>query len=134
MACHDLGLEGRVTVPLDLLLEVCVRQGYFRSDVEEALLDRLSDRVLSGGSRGFFHPDNFTFGQPVYLSQIYETAMDVAGVEWVLATRFQRFGKVAGNELDEEALRPAPREVARLDNDPNFPENGRLELAMKGGM
>ncbi|TMJ96969.1 MAG: putative baseplate assembly protein [Actinobacteria bacterium] len=134
MAGHDLELEGPVTVPLDLLLEVCVRQGYFRSDVEEALLDRLSDRVLSGGSRGFFHPDNFTFGQPVYLSQIYETAMDVAGVEWVLATRFQRFGKVAGNELDEEVLRPAPREVARLDNDPNFPENGRLELAMKGGM
>ena len=41
---------------------------------------------------------------------------------------------MAGNELDEEVLRPAPREVARLDNDPNFPENGRLELAMKGGM
>jgi hypothetical protein len=134
MAGHDLELERPVTVPLDLLLEVCVKSGYFRSDVEEALLERLSNRVLPGGARGFFHPDNFTFGQPVFLSQIFEIAMSVAGVEWVRATRFQRFGKTAAQELEHEVLRPAPREVAVLDNDPNFPENGRLELAMKGGM
>jgi hypothetical protein len=52
----------------------------------------------------------------------------------VRASRFQRFGKAAGSELKDEVLRPAPREVATLDNDPNFAENGRLELAMKGGM
>lgn len=134
MAGHDLEVEGPVLVPLDLLLEVCVKPGYFRTDVQETLLERLSNRVLPGGRRGFFHPDNFTFGQPVYLSQIYEAAMDVAGVEWVRATRFQRFGKAVGSELDDEVLRPAPREVATLDNDPNFAENGRLELALKGGM
>jgi hypothetical protein len=134
MAGHDVEVEGPVLVPLDLLLEVCVKPGYFRADVQEAMLERLSNRVLPAGRRGFFHPDNFTFGQPVFLSQIYEAAMDVAGVEWVRATRFRRFGKAAGTELDDEVLRPAPREVATLDNDPNFAENGRLELAMKGGM
>jgi Baseplate J-like protein len=134
MAGHDLEIEPPVTVPLDLLLEVCVKPGYFRSDVQQALLERLSNRVLPGGGRGFFHPDNFTFGQPVYLSQVFEAAMAVAGVEWVRAQRFQRFGKTAAQELEHEVLTPAPREVAVLDNDPNFPENGRLELAMKGGM
>ena len=134
MAGHDLELDPPVTVPLDLLLEVCVKSGYFRTDVEEALLERLSNRLLPGGRRGFFHADNLTFGQPVYLSQIFEAAMAVAGVEWVRAVRFQRFGKAAAKELEHEVLRPAAREVAVLDNDPNFPENGRLELAMKGGM
>jgi predicted phage baseplate assembly protein len=134
MAGHDLELESPVTVPLDILLEVCVKPGYFRSDVQEALLERLSNRVLPGGRRGFFHPDNFTFGQPVYLSQIFEAAMAIAGVEWVRALRFQRFGKTAAKELEREVLSPAPREVAVLDNDPNFAENGQLELSMKGGM
>jgi hypothetical protein len=134
MAGHDLEIEGPILVPLDVLLEVCVKPGYFRADVREALLERFANRVLPGGRRGFFHPDNFTFGQPVFLSRIYEAAMDVAGVEWVRAARFQRFAKAAGTELDDEVLRPAPREVATLDNDPNFPENGRLELALKGGM
>jgi hypothetical protein len=134
MAGHDLELEPPVPVPLDVELEVCVNPRYFRSDVEQALLERLSSRVLLDGRRGFFHPDNFTFGQPVYLSRLFEAATEVAGVEWVQALRFQRFGKVAANELEHEVLTPAPREVAMLDNDPNFPENGRLELALKGGM
>ena len=33
-------------------------------------LEVFSRRTLPGGGRGFFHPDNFTFGQPVYLSQV----------------------------------------------------------------
>jgi predicted phage baseplate assembly protein len=134
MAGHDIELEPPVSVPLDLLLQVCVKPGYFRTDVQLALLEQFSNRVLPGGVRGFFHPDNFTFGQPVYLSQIFEVAMAVAGVEWVQAERFQRFGKAPAQELEHEVLTPAAREVAVLDNDPNFPENGRLELAMKGGM
>jgi Baseplate J-like protein len=133
MAGQDLEIQSPVTVPLDVALQVCVKPGYFRADVEEALLDRLSSRVLPGGARGFFHPDNFTFGQPVYLSQIYAAAMEIAGVEWVRATVFQRFGKAAAGELAQEVLKPAPREIPILDNDPNFPENGRLELSLKGG-
>jgi hypothetical protein len=134
MAGQDIELERPVTVPLDILLDVCVKPGYFRTDVQQSLLDRFSNHLLPDGTRGFFHPDNFTFGQPVYLSQIFETAMSVAGVEWVQAETFQRFGKEPAQELKLEVLTPAPREVIVLDNDPNFPENGRLQLAMKGGM
>jgi Baseplate J-like protein len=134
MAGHDLELERPIDVPLELELEVCVSPGYFRSEVKQRLLDELSSRVLPDGRRGFFHPDNFTFGQRVYLSQIYEAAMRVGGVSWVRASRFHRFGRAAGQELELERLEPGRTEVARLDNDPNFPENGRLELVMKDGM
>ena len=55
-------------------------------------------------------------------------------MRWVRATRFQRWGEEAAGELDAEVLKPARTEIVRLDNDPNFAENGRLELVLKGGM
>lgn len=134
MAGHDLELEPPVLVPLDLALTVCVMPGVFRADTEQRLLERLSNRRLPDGTRGFFHPDEFTFGQPVYLSRIYAVVQETEGVRWVTATRFQRFGKEAAGELEAEMLVPGRAEVIRLDNDPSFQENGLLELTLKGGM
>ncbi len=134
MAGVDMEVEGPVTVPMDLALEVCVKPGFMRSDVAQELLEVLGSRVGPGGRRAFFHPDNFTFGQPVYLSQIYGAAMDVSGVRSIVATRFQRWGKAPNQELELEVLAPGAMEIVRLDNDPNFPENGRLELSMEGGL
>jgi Baseplate J-like protein len=134
MAGHDLELEPPVLVPLDLALDVCVQPGVFRADVEQRLLERLSNRTLPDGTRGFFHADEFTFGQPVYLSRIYAVVQGTEGVRWVKATRFQRFGKEAAGELEAEVMELGRTEVARLDNDPSFQENGVLELTLKGGL
>ena len=65
---------------------------HFRSDVERELFDVLSNQDLPDGRRGLFHPDNFTFGQPVYLSALYAAAHQVAGVESVEVRTFQRLG------------------------------------------
>ena len=56
------------------------------------LLEVFSNRVLPDGRRGVFHPDNFTFGQTVYLSPLYAAAQAVAGVDSVVITKFQRQG------------------------------------------
>ena len=90
--------------------------------------------ALPTGGRGFFHPDNFTFGQPVYLSRIYQTALGVAGVASVEALTFQRFGKLASNEIQDARLVPSSLEIIQLDNDPNFPEHGRINFEMHGGL
>jgi predicted phage baseplate assembly protein len=79
MAGHDLEVNAPVFVPLDLKLEVCVKPGYYRSNVKQALLETFSNFDLLRGGRGFFHPDQFSFGMPVYLSQIYAVAMGVEG-------------------------------------------------------
>ncbi len=134
LAGYDLEINDPVFVPLDLQFEVCVASGYFRSDVKRALLDAFSRFDLQDGRRGFFHPDRFTFGQPVYLSQLYEAAVRVAGVASVEVTRFQRLNKNPDGELQEGVLVPASLEVLRLDNDPSNPENGKLELEMLGGI
>ncbi|MGE5602911.1 MAG: putative baseplate assembly protein, partial [Nitrososphaerales archaeon] len=139
MAGVDLEINGPTYVPLDLALSVCVKDGYFRADVKQALLRTFSAQAGSGVSsgpnaRGFFHPDNFTFGQALYLSQVYRAALAVDGVASVSAVRFQRWGQVPNGELAAGELAVGPFEVVRLDNDPNFPENGKIEFVVEGGL
>ena len=38
MAGYDVEVNSPVFVPLDLVLSVCVKSGYFRSDVKRSLL------------------------------------------------------------------------------------------------
>ena len=58
----------------------------------------------------------------------------VTGVASVDVIRFQRWGRTPNKERDEGLIPAAPLEVLRLGNDPNFPENGRLTLRMRGGL
>jgi hypothetical protein len=61
-------------------------------------------------------------------------AMQVPGVAYVTPLRFQRLGRKAGNEIAEGRIRMARLEIARLDNDPNAPENGRIRFEVKTGV
>lgn len=136
---HDLKIEAPNFVGLDIILRVQVRDGYLKSTVKESLLELFSSEDLADGSRGFFHPDNYTFGQPVYLSNIIAAAMETTGVERVDTVRFVRFGvNVAPGEVTEtvtEGLIEMERlEIVRADNDQNAPENGKIEFLMEGGL
>lgn len=140
MAGTDVDIDAPAFVPLDIVMTVCVEPGYFRSDVKQELLRRFSNRRMRDGSRGFFHPDEFTFGQPVYLSRVVASAMEVDGVSWVDTSheegspnRFQRWGQLPQREIEEGVIRMRRLEVAQLDNDPNAPENGRMDFVMEGG-
>jgi hypothetical protein len=132
MAGHDIAIDGPLFVPLDIMLSGCVQAGHFPADVEGALLETFSNADLPGGRRGFFHPDNFTFGQSVYLSRVIASAMQVPGVAWVEAGRFQRWGKAAAGELGQGEITFGRLEIAQLDNDPNRPENGKIEFKLGG--
>jgi hypothetical protein len=130
---YDLEIDAPSFVPLDIALTVCVAPGYVRGNVQQALLETFSNTERAG-RRGFFHPDRYTFGQPVYLSQVVAAAMEVPGVEWVQPLRFQRWGQDPHGELENGRITFARLEIARLDNDPNAVENGRIEFDMQGGL
>ena len=138
---HDLLVSQAEYVPLDLAITVCVLPNYLRAHVESALLDVFSNRVLPDGTKGFFHPDNLTFGEGIFVSKIVAAAQAVTGVQNVQVTRLERFEVVepapGGTGPDElptgGVLTLGPLEIARLDNDPDFPENGRLSFDMRGG-
>ena len=133
MAGQDVEIDAPRPVPLEITLRVCVRPDHFRSDVKAALMKIFSKRTLPDGRLGVFHPDNFTFGQPVYLSQIYAAAQAVDGVASVEVTQFERQGRPDPQAIADGVLKFARLEIPRLDNDPNFPERGVFHLIMEGG-
>jgi len=132
-AGYDLEIDPPTFVPLEIEMDVCVCRRHFRAHVQQALLDALSSRVRSHRKRGFFHPDNFTFGQALYLSQLYAVIEAVEGVDSAEIKVFKRFGKLPNNELAQGYIPMGRLEVVRLDNDPSLPENGVLRLNMLGG-
>ncbi len=133
LAGYDIEINDPIYVPLDIRINVSVNSNYFRSQIKRALLKAFSNHDVPDRRRGFFHPDNLTFGQPVFLNKIYEVAMKVEGVTFVSVERFQRWREPDNHELDEGMIKMASFEIARLDNDPNFPENGRIEFIIEGG-
>jgi hypothetical protein len=141
MAGQDLEVDAPRFVPLEIVFTVCVKPGYYRAQVKADLLKIFSSARLPDGRLGFFHPDNFTFGQPLYLSQMIARIMDVPGVQWVDAedvpgkpNRFRRWGQTANGEFDAGRIAFDRLEIARLDNNPSLPENGRIDFIMEGGV
>jgi predicted phage baseplate assembly protein len=134
LAGHDVEIDVPSFVALDIELHVCTRPGYFAADVERRLIDAFSAERLPGGGTGFFHPDRFTFGQPVYLSAAIAAAMAVPGVDYVTPVRFQRLGRNPANEIANGRIPMARLEIARLDNDPNAPERGRIRFDVDTGV
>ncbi|HRC00993.1 MAG TPA: putative baseplate assembly protein [Niabella sp.] len=133
MAGQDLEIEKPKYVSLEIEIDVCIKSNYSRSDVKKVLLEILSNRQYSDGSKGLFHPDNFTFGQTVYLSKIYSTIQKVPDVLSVTIKKFQRLGNDNSEALESGKLIMGRTEIARLDNDPSALEKGILTINMFGG-
>jgi hypothetical protein len=130
---QDLSVRPARYVPIDVMLDVCALPEYLRAHVKAALLAAFSARKLPGGKLGFFHPDNLKFGEGLYLSQIIATAQSVPGVECVHVVRFNRLFLPPNNEIVNGVLHLHNSEIAQLDNDPDYPEHGKLEFIMRGG-
>ena len=130
---HDLIVKSAQRVSLEIELAICVRPNYLRGHVKADLLNAFSNKKLPDGKLGFFHPDNLSFGDDIYLSKIVAIAQAVQGIESVEVTKMQRFRELENDEIENGMLPLGPFEIARLDNDPSFPESGKLTLDMRGG-
>ncbi|MER7497400.1 putative baseplate assembly protein [Streptomyces pharetrae] len=124
---HDVVVRPARLVPLDIALTVCARPGHQHGQILAELY-----RVLGGGRGGFFHPDALTFGEPVRLSRLVAVAAAVPGVESVRVTRLRRLFEPDRGEREDGVLRLGPLEIAACDNDPDRPEQGRLEISLGG--
>jgi hypothetical protein len=133
VAGYDLEIDPPQYVALEIGLVVCAAPDHFRADVAHAVRDALSAGTLPDGGRGFFHPDNFTFGQPLYLSRVYAAVEAVPGVDSAEVITFQRYGAEPSGELAAGRITAGRLEVLRLNDDPNFPEHGVLHIEMQGG-
>lgn len=134
LAGYDLEVRAAVYVPIELEIQLCIARGHFRGDVIEAAAEALSNRRLQGGRLGFFHPENFRFGEGVYSSQIYAVLQAIDGVESVRIDVMKRYWALPNGELQRGVVPMGPDEVARLDNDRSQPEFGVLRFTAVGGL
>jgi hypothetical protein len=122
-------LEIRAPYFIGLRISLCVQlQRYAASNVVGHALVR----ALSNNANGFFFPDNFTFGQPIYQSQLMVAIAAVPGVQQVEIQQFCRFD--APSATCVEVVSPGPLEIVCLDNDETAPSNGILHIHQKGGL
>lgn len=133
LAGYDLEVRSGEYVPLEIDISICVLPGHFRGDVLQAVTWALSDEINPDGTQGLFHPDNFSFGDALYLSRLYQALEAVEGVDSAEVTRLRLFGEEDNGELEAGVITIGPWQIARLDNDPNFQENGVFRLSAGGG-
>jgi hypothetical protein len=139
LAGYGLEVVGPIYVPLDIALTVCVAPDVWPEAVRATLEAEFSTGHLPDGRRAFFHPDNFTFGDSVYLSQIVARAMDIHGVRWVDArrvnsnNRFRRWASTMPDQLDTGVLEMGDLEVPQCFSDPSTPDKGRVTFIVEGG-
>ena len=108
--------------------------GYAHGDVKGALLKTLGRGEQPGGKLGFFHPDNLTFGGTIALSRLVAAAHSVPGVQSARVIHMRRAANIVQDNIPGgDVLTFGPLEIPRLDNDPGAPQNGVLEIVMKGG-
>jgi hypothetical protein len=129
MAGTDLVVAGPVYVPLAIAVQVTVKPGYLPANVQTALSKVFSNRQWPDGTRGVFYPDNFSFGQTVYLNPLYVAASAPPGVNTVKITLFQRQG-IAGTGLTDGNLAMDWLEIPMLENNPQYPERGLFTMSI----
>jgi predicted phage baseplate assembly protein len=133
LAGYDLEVSGPAYLPVDLILNFCVTPGFRSSAVQQQIELALSASDLTGGGKGFFHPDNFSFGDSLYTSRLFAAVMAVPGVDSARITRLARLHSAFPDvetqaNLRQGFLAAGPDQIIRLDNDRNFPENGVLTV------
>jgi hypothetical protein len=140
LAGHDFVIDAARSVPLEILLTMCVESNFLPGDVRSRLNDAFSAGNMANGQRGFFHPDNFTFGQPLYLSNVLAAATAVRGVASIdtstaATIRFRRTDQplITPDSPDFGVIHVGPAEVIRVDNDINQPQNGKITFVLQGG-
>jgi len=115
---------------IDLTVQVCAAPGHDRGTVQARVLEALFGSVQA---QGFFSPDRFTFGTPLWRSALEAAVQSVVGVHAVGQILIRRRGVFDWRPLDAAYEPIADDEVLRLANDPTRPEQGTLSLLMEGG-
>jgi hypothetical protein len=115
-------------VNIDLEIKICVEPFAYAGQVKARVLEALLGRKGVRPVKGFFHPDNFTFGTPLARAALEAAIQDVPGVRGVEQMRIRARGITDWRSFDELIFKVRHDQIIRLENDPRFPERGSLRI------
>ncbi|MEP5807676.1 MAG: hypothetical protein ABJ310_19640 [Roseobacter sp.] len=112
-----------VFVALDLRIAICVKRGYAFADVAERVVLALAPARL-----GFFHPDRFSFGDPLRRPALEAAIACVEGVRSVMGIALRQRGVQEFVPFDFAELPVAGNRILKVENDANRPGQGSIQI------
>ena len=130
---EDLELRPPRYVALEILVVLCALPAYWREDLRFVLEQEFSDGWIADGRRGFFHPDEWNFGESLHRSAIEGRIHRIAGVEHVVRITMKRFSAPLPGVPGAEVLEIGPDEIVLVANEPDHLERGFIRFDIQGG-
>jgi hypothetical protein len=118
-------------VNIDLEIKICIEPSAYAGQVKARVLEALIGRQGVRPIKGFFHPDNFTFGTPLRRATLEAVTQDVAGVCGVEQMRIRARGITDWRDFDELIFPVGHDQIIRLQHDPRVPERGSLRIVTR---
>ena len=128
---EDLEIRAPRFVPLEINISLCLLQDYWPEAVRYVLEQEFSTGYTPDGRMAFFHPDRWTFGQPLRASQILGRIHAVTGVDSVLGVTLQRWNSATPGMPDR--IEVDASEIILVENDPDQMERGSITFDLRGG-
>ena len=129
---EDLEIRAPRFVPVEIHVRLCARPDVWAQDLHFVLAQEFSAGWTPDGRMGFFHPDRWTFGQPLFVSQITGRVQQVAGVEHVVSVKLKRWNDQTVSTV--EGLYPLRHnEIIQVLGDPDHMERGFIDFDVQGG-
>lgn len=122
-----------VFVDIDLDIAICTEPGSYFGQVKERVTRALVGPPRFGEALPFFHPDNWTFGDPLYRAELAAAVAAVPGVLAVEEIAVRRRGETRPEPMPDVVEVAADR-VLRLSNDPRRPDQGSLAIRRRADM
>jgi hypothetical protein len=129
---EDIELRPPRFVPLAIDVALCVHADVWPEDIRFVLEQEFSTGWTPDGRRGFFHPDEWTFGQVLHRSRIAGRVHAVAGVEHIIGIRMKRRNDPLP-ATDVAQLATDFDEIVLVQNDPDHMERGSIRFDLQGG-
>lgn len=128
---EDLEIRPARYVPVKIEASLCIHPDYWKEDVTHILMQEFSDGYTSDGRMGFFHPDLWSFGQPLRVSEIIGRIQTVKGVDHVIGISLKRWQEeIPGTN---GILEVRPHEIILVKNNPDSMEQGFIFIDVRGG-
>ena len=130
-AGHEVHVSDPVFMDIDLDLALCIEPGAYFGQVQERVIRALCGPARFGDPLPFFHPDHFSFGDPLFRAELEAAVHAVPGVLAVEEILLRRRGQTGYAPFAESRIEVGSNRILRLRNDPRRPGQGSLRVRLR---
>ena len=130
-AGREVHVSDPVFIDIDLDIALCIEAGAYFGQVQERVIRALTGSARFGAPLPFFHPDNFSFGDPLFRSELEAAIHAVPGVLAVEEIKLRRRGQTDYELFTATTVEVGSDRILRLRNDPRRPDQGSLRVRLR---